>query len=130
MTPETLSSGLVPNPPLLTPYVPPTKKDWDTLFQLMFDEYFNPLPSVASTVPVAVAPVPANSTGSPSSTLVDEDAQSPSTLQTPQASQSQLLLLVKLDKLGGVLKNKARLVAKEYCQEEGINFEETFAPVA
>ncbi|GJR11854.1 VIER F-box protein 2, partial [Tanacetum coccineum] len=94
MTPETLSSGLVPNPPLPTPYVPPTKKDWDTLFQLMFDEYFNPLPSVASTVPVAVAPVPANSTGSPSSTLVDEDAQSPSTLQTPQASQSQLLLLV------------------------------------
>ncbi|GJZ75534.1 retrovirus-related pol polyprotein from transposon TNT 1-94 [Tanacetum coccineum] len=37
---------------------------------------------------------------------------------------------VKLDELGGVLKNKARLVAREYHQEEGINFEESFEPVA
>ncbi|GJR66527.1 retrovirus-related pol polyprotein from transposon TNT 1-94 [Tanacetum coccineum] len=37
---------------------------------------------------------------------------------------------VKLDEYGDVLKNKARLVAKRYRQEEGINFEELFAPVA
>ncbi|GKB45107.1 retrovirus-related pol polyprotein from transposon TNT 1-94 [Tanacetum coccineum] len=37
---------------------------------------------------------------------------------------------VKLDELGGILKNKARLVARSYCQEEGIDFEESFAPVA
>ncbi|GKE33096.1 retrovirus-related pol polyprotein from transposon TNT 1-94 [Tanacetum coccineum] len=37
---------------------------------------------------------------------------------------------VKLDELGGILKNKARLVAREYRQEEGINFEESFSPVA
>ncbi|GKE75692.1 retrovirus-related pol polyprotein from transposon TNT 1-94, partial [Tanacetum coccineum] len=37
---------------------------------------------------------------------------------------------VKLDELGGILKNKARLVARGYRQEEGINFEEYFAPVA
>nr|GFA18847.1 integrase, catalytic region, zinc finger, CCHC-type, peptidase aspartic, catalytic [Tanacetum cinerariifolium] len=37
---------------------------------------------------------------------------------------------VKLDKYGDVLKNKARLVAKGYRQEEGIYFEESFAPVA
>ncbi|GJZ01509.1 retrovirus-related pol polyprotein from transposon TNT 1-94, partial [Tanacetum coccineum] len=37
---------------------------------------------------------------------------------------------VKLDELGGILKNKARLVAHSYCQEEGIDFEESFAPVA
>ncbi|GJT21893.1 retrovirus-related pol polyprotein from transposon TNT 1-94 [Tanacetum coccineum] len=32
--------------------------------------------------------------------------------------------------MGGVLKNKALLVARGYCQEEGIGFEESFAPVA
>ncbi|GKF56703.1 retrovirus-related pol polyprotein from transposon TNT 1-94, partial [Tanacetum coccineum] len=37
---------------------------------------------------------------------------------------------VKLDELGGILKNKARLVAHGYHQEEGINFEESFALVA
>nr|GEU48989.1 retrovirus-related Pol polyprotein from transposon TNT 1-94 [Tanacetum cinerariifolium] len=37
---------------------------------------------------------------------------------------------VKLDELGGILKNKDRLVARGYRQEEGINFEESFAPDA
>nr|GFA70999.1 retrovirus-related Pol polyprotein from transposon TNT 1-94 [Tanacetum cinerariifolium] len=37
---------------------------------------------------------------------------------------------VKLDELGGILKNKARLVARGYRQEEGVDFEESFAPVA
>nr|GFA98853.1 retrovirus-related Pol polyprotein from transposon TNT 1-94 [Tanacetum cinerariifolium] len=37
---------------------------------------------------------------------------------------------VKLDEYGDVLKNKARLVAKGYRLEEGIDFEESFAPVA
>ncbi|GJW17863.1 retrovirus-related pol polyprotein from transposon TNT 1-94 [Tanacetum coccineum] len=37
---------------------------------------------------------------------------------------------VKLDELGGVLKNKARLVARGYRQEEGIDFKESFALVA
>ncbi|GKF85888.1 retrovirus-related pol polyprotein from transposon TNT 1-94, partial [Tanacetum coccineum] len=34
-----------------------------------------------------------------------------------------------LDELGGILKNKARLVARGYHQEEGIDFEESFTPV-
>ncbi|GKA71822.1 retrovirus-related pol polyprotein from transposon TNT 1-94 [Tanacetum coccineum] len=37
---------------------------------------------------------------------------------------------VKLDEYGDVLKNKAQLVAKGYQQEEGNDFEESFAPVA
>ncbi|GJR82977.1 retrovirus-related pol polyprotein from transposon TNT 1-94 [Tanacetum coccineum] len=40
------------------------------------------------------------------------------------------LYKVKLDELGGVFKNKARLVARGYRQEEGIDFEESFSPVA
>ncbi|GJX46347.1 retrovirus-related pol polyprotein from transposon TNT 1-94 [Tanacetum coccineum] len=35
--------------------------------------------------------------------------------------------LMKLDELGGILKNKARLVAHGYRQEEGIDFEESSA---
>ncbi|GJU22878.1 retrovirus-related pol polyprotein from transposon TNT 1-94 [Tanacetum coccineum] len=37
---------------------------------------------------------------------------------------------VKLEELGGILKNKDRLVTRDYRQEEGIDFEESFAPVA
>nr|GEY40150.1 retrovirus-related Pol polyprotein from transposon TNT 1-94 [Tanacetum cinerariifolium] len=37
---------------------------------------------------------------------------------------------VKLDELGGILKNKARLVARGYRQKEGIDFEESFVSVA
>ncbi|GKF97906.1 retrovirus-related pol polyprotein from transposon TNT 1-94 [Tanacetum coccineum] len=37
---------------------------------------------------------------------------------------------VKLDEYGDVLKNKARIVAKGFRQEEGLDFKESFAPVA
>ncbi|GKG47809.1 hypothetical protein Tco_0507294, partial [Tanacetum coccineum] len=33
MTPATISSGPMPNPPPLTPFVPPLRTDWDMLFQ-------------------------------------------------------------------------------------------------
>nr|GEU37716.1 hypothetical protein [Tanacetum cinerariifolium] len=39
-------------------------------------------------------------------------------------------VLVKTNEFGGVLKNKARLVAQGFRQEEGINFKESFAPVS
>nr|GEZ37847.1 hypothetical protein [Tanacetum cinerariifolium] len=121
MTPVTISSRLMQKPSSFTPYVPPSRNDWDLLFQLMFDELLNPSPSVDPPAPEVIAlisdvipPVQADSTGSPSLTTVDQDAPSP----------------IKLDELGGILKNKARLVACGYRQEEGINFEESFAPVA
>ncbi|GKD01164.1 retrovirus-related pol polyprotein from transposon TNT 1-94 [Tanacetum coccineum] len=37
---------------------------------------------------------------------------------------------VKTDEFGGVLKNKARLVAQGFRKEEGIDFQESFTPVA
>nr|GEY87027.1 retrovirus-related Pol polyprotein from transposon TNT 1-94 [Tanacetum cinerariifolium] len=37
---------------------------------------------------------------------------------------------VKLDELRGIQMNKARLVARGYRQEEGIDFEESIASVA
>ncbi|GJX72283.1 retrovirus-related pol polyprotein from transposon TNT 1-94 [Tanacetum coccineum] len=199
----------------------------------MFDELLtrppsvdHPAPEVISLIADVVAPEPAASTGSPSSTIVDQDAPSPSNSQTipeiqsliipnnveednhdlddahinndpffdipilevpsdlssstdlshrivhpdhqisehnckwtkhypleniiedlneferlgvwelvPRPDKVMVITLkwiykVKLDKLGGILKNKARLVARGYHQEEGIYFEESFAPVA
>ncbi|GJS38063.1 integrase, catalytic region, zinc finger, CCHC-type containing protein [Tanacetum coccineum] len=84
MTHGTISSGLVHNPPSIIPYVPPTKNDWDLLFQPMFNKYFYPLPSILSLVHAAVALRPADPIGSPSSTSIDQDAPSASTSLTIQ----------------------------------------------
>ncbi|GJR46855.1 retrovirus-related pol polyprotein from transposon TNT 1-94 [Tanacetum coccineum] len=213
MTSATISSGLVPNPPPSTPFVPPLRT-----------------PEVIALIDEVVAPVPVVLTGSPSSTTVDQDAPSPNSeasssnviptivqtgapnsehvtkwtkdhpldniigeLERPVSTRLQLheqalfcyydafltsvepknykdaltqacwieaikeelhqfdrlkvwelvprpdkvmiitlkwIYKVKLDEMGGILKNKARLVAHGYRQEEGINSEESFAPVA
>ncbi|GJX32740.1 hypothetical protein Tco_0242595 [Tanacetum coccineum] len=66
--------GLVQNSVSPTPYVPPSKKDYEILFQLLFDEYFNPPPRVVSPDPVAVAaPRDVDPADSPSSTTIDQD---------------------------------------------------------
>nr|GEW20319.1 hypothetical protein [Tanacetum cinerariifolium] len=134
MTPVTMSSGLMLNPPSLTPFIPPLRTSWDFLFQQMFDELLNPLPTFDLPAPKVIAPIaevvapePAASTGSPFSTTVDQDAPSPKKVMVITL---KWIYKVKLDKLGGILKNKARLVARGYRQEEGINFEESFAPTA
>nr|GFB42083.1 retrovirus-related Pol polyprotein from transposon TNT 1-94 [Tanacetum cinerariifolium] len=178
MIPGTISSGLVRITSPSTSYVPPSRNDWDLLFQPMFDELLNPPPSVVNQAPEVIAPIAemilpvhADLTGSPSLTTVDQDAHSLSKTHTTIKIQSSVILqdvgdenldmevahmgndplfgvpipevtstqsssttspqsIVKLDELGGILKNKARLVARGYRQEEGIDFEESFAPVA
>ncbi|GJZ57514.1 retrovirus-related pol polyprotein from transposon TNT 1-94 [Tanacetum coccineum] len=80
LTPGKISSGLVPNPVLAAPYVPPTNKDLEILFQPMFDEYLEP-PSVERPVsPTPVVQVPVVSADTPSSTTNDQDASSTSYL--------------------------------------------------
>nr|GEV48059.1 hypothetical protein [Tanacetum cinerariifolium] len=83
MAPATISSGLVPKPTSSTPFVPPSRNDWDLLFQSMFDELLTHPPSVDPPVHEVIAPIdevvapePTKSTGSPSSTIVDQDAPS------------------------------------------------------
>ncbi|GJV17116.1 putative ribonuclease H-like domain-containing protein [Tanacetum coccineum] len=92
LTLGTISSGLAQNPYPSTPYVPPTKKVWDNLFQPMFDEYFLP-PSVLSRAPPAAFgdQIPIDTVGTPSSTLVDQDAPSASTLLTLEDSHEPVL---------------------------------------
>nr|GEY97648.1 hypothetical protein [Tanacetum cinerariifolium] len=89
MTPTTISSGLMPNPPPSTPFIPPSRIDWDMLFQPLFDELLTLPPSVdhlalevINLIAKVVAPEPTASTGSPSTTTVDQDAPSPSNSQT------------------------------------------------
>ncbi|GJX63066.1 hypothetical protein Tco_0295966, partial [Tanacetum coccineum] len=52
------------------------KDDWDRLFQLMFDEYFNPPPIVVSLVQEAAAPRVEVLANSSVSTSIDQDAPS------------------------------------------------------
>ncbi|GKB29601.1 retrovirus-related pol polyprotein from transposon TNT 1-94 [Tanacetum coccineum] len=66
--------GLVPNPPPSELFVPPSRHEWDLVFQPVFDEFFSPPASVASPVPVEEAPTSVESTSSPSSTTIDQDA--------------------------------------------------------
>nr|GEY08080.1 hypothetical protein [Tanacetum cinerariifolium] len=57
LTPTTISSGLVQTYSSSTPYVPPSRNDWDFLFQPMFDELLNPSPSVDHQAPEVIAPI-------------------------------------------------------------------------
>nr|GEV89193.1 retrovirus-related Pol polyprotein from transposon TNT 1-94 [Tanacetum cinerariifolium] len=222
-------------PPPSTPFVPPSRTDWDLLFQPLFDELLTPPPSVDLPIPKVitliakvVTPEPIELTDLPSSTTVDKIYQNdfessldvipiarhtvaPNSkhvnkwtkdhpldniigeLKRPvsirlqlyeqallcyydayltsvelktyknaltqscwiEAMQEELnefeclevweliprlnkvmvitlkwIYKVKLDELGGTLKNKARLVARGYRQEECIDFEESFVLVA
>ncbi|GJY01485.1 retrovirus-related pol polyprotein from transposon TNT 1-94 [Tanacetum coccineum] len=91
MTTATSSSGLVPNPVPQHPFNPPTRNDWDHLFQPMFDEYINPSLSVVSLFPVAAAPRAIEIAGLLSSTTIDQDVPSSSTSSTNQQQQSSII---------------------------------------
>nr|GFC66176.1 putative ribonuclease H-like domain-containing protein [Tanacetum cinerariifolium] len=79
-------------------YVPPSRNHWDLLFQPMFDELLNPPPSVVNQafevialIAEVIPSVHANSTGSPSSTTVDQDAPSLSKSHTTTEIQSSVI---------------------------------------
>nr|GEU84679.1 hypothetical protein [Tanacetum cinerariifolium] len=76
MTPVTPSTKLVSNPGSQQPCIPPNRDDWDRLFQLMFDEYFNPPTITVSPVQQAVASRAKVSAGSHVSISISQDAPS------------------------------------------------------
>nr|GEV36084.1 retrovirus-related Pol polyprotein from transposon TNT 1-94 [Tanacetum cinerariifolium] len=75
LTPGQICSGLVLNPVPAAPYVPPTNKDLEILFQPMFDEYLEP-PRVERPVsPAPALQVPVNSAAK--STLIKDNPVTP-----------------------------------------------------
>nr|GFD17435.1 hypothetical protein [Tanacetum cinerariifolium] len=99
MTPGTISSGFVQKSSPSASFVPPSRNDWDLLFQPLFDELLNPHPSVVNQAAEVIAhiakvipQVDADSTSSPSSTTIDQDAHSPSKSLTPTEIQSLVIL--------------------------------------
>ncbi|GKA06859.1 integrase, catalytic region, zinc finger, CCHC-type containing protein [Tanacetum coccineum] len=143
MTRATSSSRLVPNPVSQQPCIPPLRDDWDRMFQPMFDEYFTP-PSIAiSPVQEAAALRAVVLADSPVSTSIDQDApsikspktpifrddplnESPHEESTSQGSSSNVRQThTPFEHLGRWTKDHP--IAN---QEEGIDFEESFVPVA
>ncbi|GKE38835.1 retrovirus-related pol polyprotein from transposon TNT 1-94 [Tanacetum coccineum] len=86
-----ISSGLVPNLVPTAPYVPPTNKELEILFQPMFDEYLEPPRAERLVYPALADSVLVNSAGTPSSTTIDQDA--PSLCHSPLSSALQSLSL-------------------------------------
>nr|GFA10050.1 integrase, catalytic region, zinc finger, CCHC-type, peptidase aspartic, catalytic [Tanacetum cinerariifolium] len=114
--------------------------DFDELTAMAFEQSSS-RPALNEMTPATI--IQAELTGLPSSTTVDQDAPSPSKSKTTLETQSFVIpqdveednIDIEVahmgnDPLFGILKNKARLVARGYHQEEGIDFEEYIAPVA
>nr|GEW99011.1 putative reverse transcriptase zinc-binding domain-containing protein [Tanacetum cinerariifolium] len=76
LTPGQIRSGLVPNPVPVAPYVPPTNKDLEILFKPMFDEYLELHGVDRPVTPAPAVQASVNSAGTPSSTIIDQDATS------------------------------------------------------
>nr|GEY84668.1 ribonuclease H-like domain-containing protein [Tanacetum cinerariifolium] len=91
MTFTTSRLGLVPNIIPQQPCNPPKRDDWDTLFQPLFDEYFNPLTIVVSTVPVVAAPRAFEIADSPVSTSIGQYVPSSSIPSTQDQEHSPII---------------------------------------
>nr|GEW55771.1 putative ribonuclease H-like domain-containing protein [Tanacetum cinerariifolium] len=98
MTPATINLGLMQKSSSSTLFVPPSRNDWDLLFQPMFDELLNPPPSVVHQAPEVITliddvipPFQDDLTGSPSSTTVKQDA--PSAIKSHTTTEIQSLVI-------------------------------------
>nr|GEV04283.1 hypothetical protein [Tanacetum cinerariifolium] len=91
MTPATHSTGRVSNPVSQQPCIPPNRDDSDHLFQLMFNEYFNPLTIAVSPVQETAAPRAKVLADSPVLISISQDALSTS-IPSSQAQEHSLII--------------------------------------
>nr|GEU33046.1 retrovirus-related Pol polyprotein from transposon TNT 1-94 [Tanacetum cinerariifolium] len=121
LMPRYISLGLVPNSVHAAPYVPPTNKDLEILFQPMFNEYLEPLrvERLVSLAPVILVPV----------NTVAESTIMKDNLLAPVDNDPFINVFAPKPSSEASTSVDAILVAKEYRQEEAIDFEESFAPV-
>ncbi|GKA79466.1 retrovirus-related pol polyprotein from transposon TNT 1-94, partial [Tanacetum coccineum] len=91
MSPATSSTRLSLNPISQQPCLPPIRDDWDRLFQLMFNEYFNPPTIDVSLVPEAAAPRAEVLVDSYVSTSIDQDALSTSIPSSQEHEHSPII---------------------------------------
>ncbi|GJR36163.1 retrovirus-related pol polyprotein from transposon TNT 1-94 [Tanacetum coccineum] len=111
----------------------PSKEDLDNLFGLMFEDYFEQKSS-DTTINFAAQPTyDQEDSPSTSSIIVNTHEALPVEL-VPQPEEKNVIALKwlwknKCDAYNIMVRNKTRLVAKGYKQEEGIDFEESFAHV-
>ncbi|GJT97881.1 putative ribonuclease H-like domain-containing protein [Tanacetum coccineum] len=87
LTPGPISSRLVPNPPPAAPYVPPTNKELEILFQPMFDEYFETSMVERLVPPAPAAQAPIDPTSPSVSIPINQEA--PSGSHSPSSSDHQ-----------------------------------------
>nr|GFB48815.1 retrovirus-related Pol polyprotein from transposon TNT 1-94 [Tanacetum cinerariifolium] len=119
----------------------------DLLFSLMFDELLNGSSKVVSKSSiVSAADAPNQQTNAENDQVADDEFinkfSTPVQDQGETSSRHEAMAdsawiesmqeeLHQFDRLDNtVIRNKSRLVAKGYVQKEGVDFEESFAPVA
>nr|GEU66476.1 hypothetical protein [Tanacetum cinerariifolium] len=141
MTPATLSSGLVPTLPPLAPFVPPSRHEWDLVFQPVFNEFFSPPASIASLVLVEEATAPVKSTETVSVESSSKDvihahvhSDTLNSEHSRKLTKDHPLLEPKtykeaLTQSCWIEAMQEELHEFKHLEEEGINFEESFAPV-
>ncbi|GKB03248.1 hypothetical protein Tco_0831337 [Tanacetum coccineum] len=93
LMPGPINSRLVPNPPPAAPYVPPTNKELEILFQPIFDKYFESSMVDRLVPPAPAAQAPVNPTSPSVSIPIDQEAplgsHSPSSLDHQSSSVHQ-----------------------------------------
>ncbi|GJY44198.1 gag-pol polyprotein [Tanacetum coccineum] len=134
------NSGLAPQLQNVSPSADttaPSQQELDLLFGPLYDEFFTATTAQSTTEPITLTTTVTaeeNNTDNQAKILVDyahvDDNEFYNIFSTLTIINLKWLWKNKKDEDQTVIHNKIRLVAKGYAQEEGINFEESFAPVA